>query len=145
MKYLSKFITSIFIVSIFMGCQTQPNIASDPYFPVVVESALKGELEVVNSISRQRDDGLLEVQFSLKNLKPYSDVDALYKIRWFDRSGFMIKSITDTLIRIHLGSNEQKIFNIISTSPKAVKYEIKILDYEENKKRSQNDNFQNSN
>ena len=133
MRYLSKFIISVFIISVFIGCQTQPNGVSNPHRFVVVEPSLRRELKVVESISRQRDDGLLEVQFALKNLKHYSDVNALYKIRWFDKDGFLIKSITDTLMRVHLGPNEQKRFSVISISPKAVKYEIKILDYEKNR------------
>ena len=135
MKYLFNSLILIFAVSIFSGCQNSPAVVVNHNWPVVIERSLQGKMIVTNSVSRKRSDSLSEVQFSLKNLQLHSDMDALYKIRWFDRDGFMIKSITDTFMKIHLGPNEEKTFSIISTSPKVLTYKITIVDYDENKKR----------
>jgi len=142
MKYLFNSLILIFAVSIFSGCQNSPTVVVNHNWPVVIETSLQGKMIVTNSVSRKRSDSLSEVQFSLKNLQLHSDIDALYKIRWFDRDGFMIKSITDTFMKIHLGPDEEKIFSVISISPKVLTYKVTILDYDENKKRIPDEDIQ---
>lgn len=141
MKYLFKSIIILACSFIFIGCQDSATPPINPMWPVSLDTTLHSKITVLNVASRQRSDGLTEVQLALKNRLPHSDVDALYQIQWFDENGFKIKSITDTFMKIHLGPDEEKIFNIISTSPKVLTYKISIVDYNENKKRIPHDNF----
>jgi len=146
MKYLFSLLLSLSAIAIFSGCaQTEPAVPSKSGWPIVVDSSINHKIMVTNSISRQRSDGLSEIQFSLKNRLPHTSIDALYQAQWFDRDGFRIKSITDTFAKIHLGPSDEKTFSLISTSTKAVTYKIIIVDYEKNKQRTTNEDTQNSN
>jgi len=145
MKYLFKTLLLVAFSFLFIGCQESPMTPAYSNWPVTVDTTLKSKILVVNVADRQRSDGLSEVQFTLKNRQPHSDLNALYQVRWFDSNGFWIKSITDTFMKIDLGPDEEKIFSTISTSPKASTYKISIIDYDKNKKRIPNDNLQNSN
>lgn len=145
MKYLSKTIFVLVLGLLFVGCQNTPTPPINPSWPITVDTTLQNKITVVNVATRTRNDDMSEVQFILKNRLPHSDIDALYQIQWFDADGFKIKSITDTFMKIHLGPDEEKIFNMISTSPKAKIYKISIVDYDKNKKRIPHDNNQNNN
>ena len=128
----------------FLGCQKQP-VASYVNTHVTIDKSLTNQIVVVNSISRKRVDSLLEVQFTLKNRLAHTSFDALYQIQWFDKDGFVIKSITDTFMPIHLPPLEEKVISLISSSPKALTYKVVIVDYEKNKKRVPNENIKNDN
>ena len=145
MRYLSKVILFLAFSFLFIGCQESPMPPTYNNWPITVDTTLQSKVLVVNVADRQRGDGLSEVQFILKNRQPHSDLNALYQVRWFDSNGFLIKSITDTFMKIDLGPDEEKIFTMISPSPKALRYEISIIDYDKNKKRIPNDNLQNNN
>ncbi|WP_331775037.1 YcfL family protein [Sulfurospirillum sp. 1612] len=144
MKYLFK-IVLIFIVGFTLfGCQKEPQPMRGNW-PITIDSSLQSSIKVLSCISRKRDDNLPEVQFTLKNRASDHDVDALFNVEWFNQDGFKIKSITDTFKKIHLGAEAEKTFRIISTSPKAKRYKIKIVDYDNNKQRSQHETIKNSN
>ena len=145
MKYLSKTLFLLALGFLFVGCQNNPTPPINPNWPITVDTSLQNKVTVVNVASRKRSDNLSEVQFILKNRLPHTSIDALYLVQWFDGNGFKIKSITDTFMKIHLGPDEEKIFNMISISPKAHTYKISIVDYEKNKKRIPHDNNQNNN
>jgi len=144
MKYLSKIVLVSLMGLMFLGCQEQP-VPMQTNWPITIDKGLEYKIAVINSISRKRSDNLSEVQFILKNRLPHSSVNALYQINWFDVDGFRIKSITDTFMKIDLGPAQEKIFSVISVSPKAYSYKIAIVDYDKNKKRVPNDNIQNDN
>ncbi len=144
MKYLSKIVLVSLLGLMFLGCQKQP-IPSYNNWPITIDSSLSSSIEIVNSISRKRADSLSEVQFTLKNRLSHTSIDALYQIQWFDADGFVIKSITDTFMKIHLPPYEERVFSVISSSPKVVTYKIYIVDYEKNKKRIPNDHIHNNN
>ena len=144
MKYLSKIVLISLLGLMFLGCQKQP-VASYVNTHITVDKSLSNQIIVVSSISRKRVDSLLEVQFTLKNRLSHTSFDALYQIQWFDKDGFVIKSITDTFMPIHLPPLEEKVLSIISSSPKASTYKIVIVDYEKNKKRIPSENNENDN
>ena len=135
MKYLFKTLLLVTFSFLFIGCQETPIPPIYNNWPITVDATLQSKILVVNVADRQRGDGLLEVQFTLKNREPHSDLNALYQVRWFDSNGFWIKSITDTFMKIDLGPGEEKIFTMISPSPKALTYKISIIDYDKNKKK----------
>ncbi len=145
MKYLSKTLLFLAFSFLFLGCQESPMPTAYNNWPVSVDATLNSKILVVNVADRQRNDGLTEVQFTLKNRQPHSDLNALYQVRWFDNNGFWIKSVTDTFMKIDLGPDEEKIFSMIATSPKAVTYKISIIDYDKNKRRIPHENVQNNN
>ena len=148
MKYLSKVVLISLLGLMFLGCQEQP-VASYVNSPIArainIDKSLADQIVVVNLISRKRVDSLLEVQLILKNRLAHTSLDALYQIKWFDKDGFVIKSITDTFMPIHLPPLEDKVLSLISSSSKASKYKIVIVDYEKNKKRIPSENIENDN
>jgi len=144
MKYLFKILLIPIVGLILMGCGEQP-MPMPANWPITIDKSLQSKIIILDSASRKRSDNLSEVQFTVKNTMPHSDIEALYQVQWFDKDGFKIKSITDTFMKISLGANEDKTFSVISTSPKVLTYKIKIVDYDENKKRIPNENTQNNN
>jgi uncharacterized protein YcfL len=144
MRYLFKILLIPITLLVFMGCGEQP-MPMPANWPITIDKSLQDKIIVLNSVSRKRSDNLSEVQFSVKNTMLHRDLEALYQVQWFDKDGFRIKSITDTFMKISLGANEDKTFSVISTSPKVLTYKIKIVDYDENKKRTPDENTQNNN
>ena len=146
MKYLFKIFLIPIVGLVFMGCQEQPAVMTMPInWPITIDKSLENRIIILDSANRKRSDNLYEVQFTVKNRMPHSDIEALYQVQWFDKDGFKIKSITDTFMKISLGANEDKTFSMISTSPKVSTYKIKIVDYNENKKRTPDEDTQHNN
>ena len=61
MKYLFKIVVVSLLGFMFLGCQEQPTPVYNNW-PITIDSSLSSQVTVVNSISRRRDDSLLEVQ-----------------------------------------------------------------------------------
>ncbi len=138
MKYLFRLFIFAIVVLAISGCNETP-VPMNPNWPIVIDKSLQNEIKITNSTSRKREDGLAEVQFGVKNRSIETDLDFLYHVQWYDKEGFNIKSITDTFVPIHLGTSEEKILSVISTSPKVATYKIFIVDYDKNKKRINNE------
>lgn len=141
MKYLFKLFLFAAISLVILGCNKTPT-PMYPNWPIVIDNSLQNKIEITNSISRQRRDGLAEVQFGIKNRLNENSLDFLYHVQWFDKDGFNIKSITDTFVPVHLGPGEEKTLSVIATSPKVVTYKIFIVDYDKNKERIKNETNQ---
>lgn len=141
MKYLFKLIALAALIFAISGCNETP-MPAHPNWPIAIDKTLQNKIEITNLISRQNSNGLMEVQFGIRNSLQETSLDFLYHIEWFDKDGFNIKSITDTFIPVHLGAVEEKTFDIIATSPKAITYKIDIVDYDKNKERIKNETNQ---
>ncbi len=141
MKYLFRLFAFAVVALAISGCNEAP-VPMNPNWPIVIDNSLQNKIKITNSISRERKDGLAEVQFGVKNRLSETNLDFLYHVQWYDKEGFNIKSITDTFVPIHLGPSEEKVLSVIATSPKVVTYKIFIVDYEKNKKRVKNETNQ---
>jgi uncharacterized protein YcfL len=138
MKYLSKIILGLTVVIFFAGCQNTP-LPAHPNWPISIDNSLRNKIVATNSISKERVDGLAQVQFALKNLLPHTAVNALYQVQWFDKNGFKITSVTGGFHKIHLAPGESGIYNIVATSPNVRTYKINIVNYAKNKERIPNE------
>jgi len=128
MKYLSKIILGITAVIIFAGCQNTP-VPAHPNWPISIDNSLRNKIVVTSSISKERVDGLAQVQFALKNLLPHTAVNALYQVQWFDKNGFKITSVIGGFHKIHLAPGD----------PNVRTYKINIVNYAKNKERIPNE------
>lgn len=100
-----------------------------------INSSLNNDINISDLRHKKDNGGLSIVQFSLVNTSS-SDYDLVWRVQWYDESGFTQKQVSDKWRAIRMSAKSETTLNAISPSPKAEKFKI-FIDKKDNYKNTQ--------
>jgi uncharacterized protein YcfL len=106
-----------------LGC-TPPQVVYQPMEIDIIGQQLKSDIKILNLNSRINRD-LLEVYFVAENDTNFKK-ELLYKIDWFDGSGFAIDTILSRYKKLIANPKERFTIQEIAPNPNASQYRITI-------------------
>jgi uncharacterized protein YcfL len=133
-----------FLTLVFTGCSNKTPIMVvnvKPYSNIIFEAdSVKDWFVVENAAAFDRDDKLTEIEIAGKNTAT-STKTLTYKIDWYDKNGFVIKSILSTRKIASIEAGRNIVIHAVSPSENANEYKIRIgVPTEEDELRDKNVN-----
>ena len=102
----------------FAGCAEKSYVR-------VVDSSIKGDIDIETINERVREDGLKEIQVMGEN-----DTDEYmllrYRVVWQDKDGFEVPSISSNWTDFPVHKNSNFTINVVAPNAKAVDYQLFI-------------------
>ena len=116
---MKKWLWIAAIAVMFSGCADK-----SPYVKVVDKSIQK-EISVEKISTRVSESGLMELQVMGDN-KSSEYMKLRYRVVWFDKDGFEIKSLSANWTELPVYKNANFTINAIAPSPKVADYRLFI-------------------
>lgn len=91
----------------------------------VVDDSIKGDIVVEKIDTRISESGLMELQVMGDN-KTQEYMKLRYRVVWFDKDGFEIKSLSQNWTELPVYKNANFTINAVAPSPKAADYRLFI-------------------
>lgn len=86
---------------------------------------LASRLAILNPRSRRLDDGRLQVEFDLQNVRS-NQTEFAWTVDWFDRDGFEVQTAHRAFEPMALGGGAVRTIQITSPTPESVSWRLSI-------------------
>ena len=107
------------IAVMFSGC------ADKSSYVKVVDESIKKDISVEKISTRVSDSGLMELQIMGDNTSS-EYMKLRYRVVWFDKDGFEIKSISENWTEFPVYKNANFTINVVAPNKKAADYRLFI-------------------
>ena len=116
---MKKWLWITVLALMFSGC------ADKSSYVQVVDDSIKDKISVEKISTRTSESGLMELQV-LGDNKGKEYMKLRYRVVWFDKEGFEIKSLSANWTELPVYQNANFTINAVAPSPKVADYRLFI-------------------